>query len=223
MELWCIRTARSSVRNCGAFKQQEVLYGVVVRLNSRESCMELWCVYTARSSVWNCGVFKQQEVLNGIVVQSHDSSHKPMLRYVLDQWPRRLVSITMLCVQPLTPAVQSLTELVRCSRAPLVTHSKYIQLCHCPYSFSSLPSLRSIATLQEVPRSGELRTQKLKSHLLRIHSLKVLPLKPGVGQNIAILATLTARDFFHAYFYPPGPFTCIFPKTSPNFSCVGCR
>lgn len=132
MELWCIRTARSSVRNCGAFKQQEVLYGVVVRLNSRESCMELWCVYTARSSVWNCGVFKQQEVLNGIVVQSHDSSHKPMLRYVLAQWPRRLVSITMLCVQPLTPAVQSLTELVRCSRAPLVTHSKYIQLCHCP-------------------------------------------------------------------------------------------
>ena len=35
--------------------------------------------------------------------------------------------------------------------------------------------------------------------------LKVLPLKPGVGQYIAIHATLTARDFFLAYFYPPGP------------------
>ena len=32
------------------------------------------------------------------------------------------------------------------------------------------------------PRSGELRTQKLKSHLVRTQSLNVLPLKPGVGQ-----------------------------------------
>ena len=67
------------------------------------------------------------------------------------------------------------------------------------------------------PRSGELRTQKLKSHLVRTQSLNVLPLKPGVGQNIAIQATLTARDFFLAYFYPSGPFTCIFPKPLPIF------
>ena len=51
------------------------------------------------------------------------------------------------------------------------------------------------------PRSGELRTQKLKSHLVRPQSLKVLLLKPGVGQYIAIHATFTARDFFLAYFY----------------------
>ena len=30
-----------------------------------------------------------------------------------------------------------------------------------------------------------------------------------VGQYIAIHAALTARDFFLAYFYPSGPFTCI--------------
>ena len=73
-------------------------------------------------------------------------------------------------------------------------------------------------------RSGELRTQKFKSYLVRIQSLNVLPLKPGVGQYIAIHATLTARDFFLAYFYPSGPVTCIFflPKTSLDFSCVGC-
>ena len=53
--------------------------------------------------------------------------------------------------------------------------------------------------------SGELRTQKLKSHLVRTQSLNVLPLKPGVGQHIAIHATLTARDFFLAYFYPSSP------------------
>ena len=46
------------------------------------------------------------------------------------------------------------------------------------------------------PRSGELRAQKIKSHLVRTQSLNVLPFKPGVGQYIAIHATLTAREFF---------------------------
>ena len=68
-----------------------------------------------------------------------------------------------------------------------------------------------------VPRSGELRMQKLKSHLVRTQSLNVLPLKPGVGQYIAIHATLTARDFFLAYFYPSGPFTCIFFQNLSQF------
>ena len=68
-----------------------------------------------------------------------------------------------------------------------------------------------------IPRSGKLRMQKLKSHLMGTQSLKVLPLKPGVGQYIAMHATVTARDFFRANFYPSGPFTCIFPKTSPKF------
>ena len=69
------------------------------------------------------------------------------------------------------------------------------------------------------PRSGRLRMQKLKSHLVRIQSLNVLPFTPGVGQYIVIHATLNARDFFFlAYFYTSGPFTCIFSKTSPDFS-----
>ena len=52
---------------------------------------------------------------------------------------------------------------------------------------------------------------------MRTQSLKVLPLKSGVGQYFAMHATLKARDFFLANFYPPGPFTCIFSKTSSNF------
>ena len=68
-----------------------------------------------------------------------------------------------------------------------------------------------------MPRSGELRTQKLKSHLVRTQTLNVLPLKPGVGQRIAIHATLTAKDVFLAYFYISGPFTCIFSKLLPIF------
>ena len=72
-----------------------------------------------------------------------------------------------------------------------------------PRSDARLPSF-------ERPRSGELRTQKLKSHLVRTQSLHVLPLKPGRGQYIAIHATLTARDFFLVYFYPYSPYTCIF-------------
>ena len=56
------------------------------------------------------------------------------------------------------------------------------------------------------------------SVVLRTQSLKVLFLKPGVGQYIAIYATLTARDFFLAYYYPSGPLTCIlFPKPLPSF------
>ena len=66
-------------------------------------------------------------------------------------------------------------------------------------------------------RNGELRTQKLKSHLVKTQNLNVLPFKPGAGQYIAIHATLTARDFFLAYFYPSSPFTCILSKTSPGF------
>ena len=42
------------------------------------------------------------------------------------------------------------------------------------------------------------------------------PLKPGGGEQIATHATLTARDFFFANFYPSGPFTCIFPKPLPS-------
>ena len=58
--------------------------------------------------------------------------------------------------------------------------------------------------------------QKLQSHLVRTQGLNVLLLKLGLGQYIATHATLTARDFFLAYFYPSGPFTCIlFPKPLP--------
>ena len=77
----------------------------------------------------------------------------------------------------------------------------------------------------------ELRMQKLNSHPVRTQSLNVLPWKPGLGQHAAVHATLTARNFFLAYFYPSSPFTCIFSKTSPDFfpalaeaktgSCVG--
>ena len=61
--------------------------------------------------------------------------------------------------------------------------------------------------------------------------LKRSPFKPGVGRYKVIYATLTARDFFLAYFYPSGPITCIFSKFFPDFfpvlavantgSCVG--
>ena len=74
--------------------------------------------------------------------------------------------------------------------------------------------LRIMCTLPWValacPRSWEPRTQKLKSHLERTQRLNILLLKPGVGQYIAIRARLTVRSFFIVYFYPSGPFTCIY-------------
>ena len=81
-----------------------------------------------------------------------------------------------------------------------------------------LATFTTLSCYQSCPCSWKLRTQKLKTHLVRTRSLNVLPFKPGVGQYIAIHATLTAREeLFLAYFYPSSPFTCIFSKTSPNF------
>ena len=53
-------------------------------------------------------------------------------------------------------------------------------------------------------------------------SLNFLPLKPRLGSYIAIHATLTARNFFLAYFNPSSPFTSIFFQNVANFSCVVC-
>ena len=82
------------------------------------------------------------------------------------------------------------------------------------------PTTTTITQLLSVslsPRSGELRTQKLKSHLVRTQSLNVLPLKPGVCQYIAIHARLTARDFSLAYFYLSDPFASIFFQNLSRF------
>ena len=74
------------------------------------------------------------------------------------------------------------------------------------------PNHASFPVLTDARRASCGPTRKLI--LLRIQSLVV-------SQYIAMPATLTARDFFLAYFYPPGPFTGISSKTSPDFSCVG--
>ena len=66
------------------------------------------------------------------------------------------------------------------------------------------------------PRSVELRTQKLKSHLLRLQSLKVLP---EAWSRSVYSHTYYAycQGFLPRLFLPFGPFTCIFSKTSSNF------
>ena len=115
---------------------------------------------------------------------------------------------------------------VRAIHATKTKTARKMSHSFCPFQLYTLKNLYPYyffsVTCTPEPRSGQLRTQKLTSHLLRTQSLNVLPLKPRVGQYMAIHATLTATDLFLAYFYPSGPFTCIFSKTSPDFSCVGC-
>ena len=69
------------------------------------------------------------------------------------------------------------------------------------------------------------------SHLVRTQSLNVLPLKPGVGQYIAIHATLTSRDFssllistlpVHSPAFIPKPFP-IFPVLAVANTWFLCR
>ena len=74
------------------------------------------------------------------------------------------------------------------------------------------PSISMAKEYPGIDSSGELRTQKLKSHLVRTQSLNVLPLKPAVGQYIAMHSTLTARDFFLTYFYLLVHSPAFFPK-----------
>ena len=61
-----------------------------------------------------------------------------------------------------------------------IAHKKAVHLLRlCNFKDNSLYSA-------VVPRSGELRMQKLKSRQVRTQSLNVLPLKPGVGQYITL-------------------------------------
>ena len=81
------------------------------------------------------------------------------------------------------------------------------------------------------PLSGEAADTEIKVPSEMNSELKGSPLKPGVGHYIAIRATLTARDFFLAYFDPPVNSPAFFPKHLPIFplcwlwltrgSCVG--
>ena len=52
------------------------------------------------------------------------------------------------------------------------------------------------------PCSGRLWMQKLKSRLVRTQTLNVLLVTPGVGQHIAVHATLPATDFLPCLFLP---------------------
>ena len=59
-------------------------------------------------------------------------------------------------------------------------------------------------------------------HLMRTQGLKVLPLKPEIGQYIAMHARLTARGFFLLISTLPIQSPAFFPQTSPVFNYVGC-
>ena len=96
-----------------------------------------------------------------------------------------------------------------CSR-PSVHYCVHSSMYRKPVSQAKSHLVLSEPAIVE-PRSGELRTQKLEFHLSLTFSFKAWS-RSVCSHN----ATLTSGDFFLAYFYPSGPFTCIFPKTSPD-------
>ena len=84
--------------------------------------------------------------------------------------------------------------------------------------------LHTVEVALPSPRFGALRTQKLKSHLLRTQSSKVLPLKPGTGPYTDTRATPTVPGISSLLI-----FTLLVhsPALSPQnvsrvFFCVGC-
>ena len=131
----------------------------------------------------------------------------------------RSVSLPCLCLsRPSLSPSRSLSNNQLLSGLCLHFEAKWWSFKGLLYGQSFAAALASMPC----PRSGELRMQKLKSHVVRTQSLNFLSLKPGVGQYIAVHATHTAMDFFLPYFYPSGLFACIFFKTSPDFPCAGC-
>ena len=65
--------------------------------------------------------------------------------------------------------------------------------CYMHFQISSeisFPQAVTPLSYTSEPHSREFKTQKLKSHLMRTQSLKVLPFKSRVGQYIAMYATL---------------------------------
>ena len=94
--------------------------------------------------------------------------------------------------------------------------------CCCLFVFLKEKAYFPVFVLVSSPLSV-LRTQKWKTHLLRTHSSKVLAWQPGVGQNRAMHASSTARDFFlELISNPPGHSSALFPKQFPSSSCVSC-
>ena len=67
------------------------------------------------------------------------------------------------------------------------------------------------------PRSEELRTQKLKPHLVITQSLNLLPLKPGVGQYTSYILRLLPgiSSLFISTFPVHSP--AFFPNSLPIF------
>ena len=85
--------------------------------------------------------------------------------------------------------------------------------------------LSVLSVLQLLPPPWGAADAEIKVPSVENTELKRSPLKPGVGQYIAIHATLTARDFFLANFYFPVHSPALFSKTSPElllFFCVSC-
>ena len=117
------------------------------------------------------------------------------------------------CLRNLTTAISAITT--SCINLwHVAQNSPFFRYCHVVVLKVVIAVAAAVAAA-EAPYSGELRTQQLKSHLVRTQSLNALPLKPAVGRYIAIHGTFTAWNFFLAYFYPSGPFTYIFPKSLP--------
>ena len=95
------------------------------------------------------------------------------------------------------------------------------------YSFQLMPSrviqihTFSLSLFDINPRSGVLRTQKLKTHLSRTQSSQILPFEPGVGPYVVMLLLLPGISSLLIPTFPVHS-PAFFPNPPPSVSCVGC-
>ena len=120
-------------------------------------------------------------------------------------------------------------------RGSIVKYSRVSQRCQhtmvhvslCPHAVEPTSHCAFVSLHLDIAaapfHSGELWTRKLKSHLLRTQSLKILPLKPGVGQYIAIHAMLPPGISSLLISTLPVHSPAFFSKTSPEFFLCSLR
>ena len=110
----------------------------------------------------------------------------------------------------------------QCLRLLNTSSQIFRDVCHLLWRCDSTTT--TTTTTRTMSPSRVLPTQKVKIHLLKTQRLKVLSLKPGAGQNIAMQASPSARDFFHELIssLPVHSTALFFSKPFPSFSCVSC-
>ena len=128
-------------------------------------------------SRWSKWLSKSENMLCGLAIEDPKRKKAPLLHYIGDEGFDVYDSFTAT-----QKGDENSYDTVKAFFTTYFTPRKNIVYETYKFRQTVQQKEESIDSFYRSPSSGELRTQKLKSHLVRTQSLNVLPLKSGVGQ-----------------------------------------